>query len=189
MSNHIRSAFIYLMHLAWKSRLHIPFLLTVCFLVFDIRLQLEVNVNMTRRRVQRVGVEAGDDDDNNNNDNRPNRDVIDDNAEYYYDGEESSDEPDEDERDDDSRRIENSTHLNHQSTIVTSENVDFVPEVLFVPSQKSDYRFEVILQDPELIHKLLSMVRRNYFHKKKNDLSSRVEIAVETDNQLLNCIL
>lgn len=68
MNGPIRSAFIYLMHLAWKSRLHIPFLLTVCFLVFDIRLQLEVNINMTRRRThQQLGIEPNNIEDNGGN--------------------------------------------------------------------------------------------------------------------------
>lgn len=57
----VRSSFLYLMDLAYKSRLHIPCLLTVCFLVLDIRLEFEVNINMTRRRThQRLGIEAED---------------------------------------------------------------------------------------------------------------------------------
>lgn len=104
MGTPVRPAFIYLMHLAWKSRLHIPFLLTVCFLVFDIRLQLEVNINMTRRRVnQRPGIEPNaeahhiglinvddEDDDDDHDDDETDEDDDD------IDGDDSEDDDDDD---------------------------------------------------------------------------------------------
>ena len=66
MNGPVRSSFLYLMNLAYKSRLHIPFLLTVCFLVLDIRLQLEVNINMHRRRThERLGIEPDNIEENN----------------------------------------------------------------------------------------------------------------------------
>lgn len=59
MNGPVRSSFLYLMNLAYKSRLYVPFLLTACFLVLDIRLQLEVHINMTRHRArQRLGIEV-----------------------------------------------------------------------------------------------------------------------------------
>lgn len=89
MSNPVRTAFIYLMHLAWKSRLHIPFLLTACFLVFDIRLQLEVNINMTRRRAQRMGIQGdGNDSRENHAPNSVNFNIDEDD---YYDDDDDDD--------------------------------------------------------------------------------------------------
>lgn len=104
MGTPVRPAFIYLMHLAWKSRLHIPFLLTVCFLVFDIRLQLEVNINMTRRRVnQRPGIEPNADANNRGliNVDDDEDDLDDDESEEDDDDIDEDDSEDDDEDDDD----------------------------------------------------------------------------------------
>lgn len=105
MGTPVRPAFIYLMHLAWKSRLHIPFLLTVCFLVFDIRLQLEVNINMTRRRVnQRPGIEPNVDANLNRgliNVDDDEDDIDDDESDEEEEDDVSEDEDDDDDDDDD----------------------------------------------------------------------------------------
>lgn len=46
------SALIFLLKLAWESRLKLPLLITIGFMVLDIRMQLEITVES--RRVRRL---------------------------------------------------------------------------------------------------------------------------------------
>ncbi|GFY43694.1 uncharacterized protein TNIN_402641 [Trichonephila inaurata madagascariensis] len=38
-------------HLAWESRVRLPVLLTVWFMVLDVRMQLEINVNLGQNQI------------------------------------------------------------------------------------------------------------------------------------------
>lgn len=44
MDSTFGNVFLFLTDLAWKSRLTIPVLVTTAFLVMDIRLQIEINI-------------------------------------------------------------------------------------------------------------------------------------------------
>lgn len=44
MDSAFGEVFMFLTNLAWKSRLTIPVLVTTAFLIMDIRLQIEINI-------------------------------------------------------------------------------------------------------------------------------------------------
>lgn len=44
MNSNFGELFIFLTDLAWKNRITIPVLITTAFLILDIRLQIEINV-------------------------------------------------------------------------------------------------------------------------------------------------
>lgn len=44
MNSAFGEVFMFLTNLAWKSRLTIPVLVTTAFLIMDIRLQIEINI-------------------------------------------------------------------------------------------------------------------------------------------------
>ncbi|XP_054283748.1 uncharacterized protein LOC129001792 [Macrosteles quadrilineatus] len=46
----LKSCMLFLFHLAWKSRIKLPILIAIGFMVLDIRMQLEINFNMGRGR-------------------------------------------------------------------------------------------------------------------------------------------
>lgn len=164
MPNPVRSAFIYLMHLAWKSRLHIPFLLTVCFLVFDIRLQLEVNINMTRRRAPRL---VAGNNDNNGNYAANNADYnIDDDANEHDD---DDDNDDDDEDDDDSRNdhrnrltIEECKRIRDASEIENFTNIMNILPSLRVPMQKYPNSSKILILRPSLFHQISTALEKHY---------------------------
>lgn len=154
------------MHLAWKSRLHIPFLLTVCFLVFDIRLQLEVNINMTRRQVPRFI--AGDNDNNDN--------YAVNNADFNIDdiNENEDDDDDEEEEEDDSNddyvnrvTIEECKRINaHDMEKITNDIINILPS-LGLPLQKYNASSDIsIIVRPSVFHQLSTALKKHY--KKKH---------------------
>lgn len=54
-------ALIFLLKLAWDSRVRLPLLITVGFMILDIRMQLDINVET--RRVPRFPEEENDEED------------------------------------------------------------------------------------------------------------------------------
>lgn len=54
-------ALIFLMKLAWNCRLRLPLLITIGFMIFDIRMQLDINVES--RRIPRPPEDDDNDDD------------------------------------------------------------------------------------------------------------------------------
>ncbi|KAL1497652.1 hypothetical protein ABEB36_008574 [Hypothenemus hampei] len=71
------SPLIFLLKLAWNCRYRLPLLITVGFMVLDVRMQLDINVQM--RQIPRTGPnphngELGFNDDDINGDNREDSD-------------------------------------------------------------------------------------------------------------------
>lgn len=70
VASSLRGPFSFLLRLAWESRIRLPVLITVAFMVLDVRMQLEINVNLAVRRIPMIvvepdisDVESDDDDD------------------------------------------------------------------------------------------------------------------------------
>lgn len=42
----VKSLLLFLFHLAWKSRIRLPVLIAVGFMVLDLRMQLEINIDL-----------------------------------------------------------------------------------------------------------------------------------------------
>ncbi|XP_023304098.2 aspartic acid-rich protein [Lucilia cuprina] len=79
MNSPFGEVFMFLTNLAWKSRLTIPVLVTTAFLIMDIRLQIEINIQsgqVAAAEFNRLDND-GDDEYIDNND--------DDDDEYNYD--------------------------------------------------------------------------------------------------------
>lgn len=51
-----RTGLIFLFHLAWKSRVRLPVLIAIGFMVLDIRMQFEINIDLGRAGRQGVPV-------------------------------------------------------------------------------------------------------------------------------------
>lgn len=54
MNSAFGEVFLFLTDLAWKSRITIPMLVTTVFLIMDIRLQIEINIQAGGGQVVRV---------------------------------------------------------------------------------------------------------------------------------------
>jgi hypothetical protein len=54
---------VFLLNLAWKSRFRLPVLITVGFMVLDVRMQLEINLDLEVAHVHNQEEDGGDDDD------------------------------------------------------------------------------------------------------------------------------
>jgi hypothetical protein len=54
---------VFLLNLAWKSRFRLPVLVTVGFMVLDLRMELEINLGVDVGRVHIQDEGGGDDDD------------------------------------------------------------------------------------------------------------------------------
>uniref|UniRef100_A0A1B6D4B4 Uncharacterized protein n=1 Tax=Clastoptera arizonana TaxID=38151 RepID=A0A1B6D4B4_9HEMI len=70
-----KSALMFLFNLAWESRIRLPFLIAVGFMVLDIRMQLEFNVNIAVQRIRLqndvnnvIVVDNNDSDDDDSDD-------------------------------------------------------------------------------------------------------------------------
>lgn len=46
IQNRPKSLLLFLFHLAWKSRIRLPVLIAVGFMILDIRMHLEININL-----------------------------------------------------------------------------------------------------------------------------------------------
>lgn len=46
IENRPKSLLVFLFHLAWKSRIRLPVLIAVGFMILDIRMHLEININL-----------------------------------------------------------------------------------------------------------------------------------------------
>lgn len=44
-----KSGLLFLLNLAWESRVRLPFLIAIGFMVLDMRMQLEINIDMVRQ--------------------------------------------------------------------------------------------------------------------------------------------
>lgn len=44
-----KTGLLFLLNLAWESRIRLPFLIAVGFMVLDMRMQLEINIDMVRQ--------------------------------------------------------------------------------------------------------------------------------------------
>lgn len=83
MNSQFGEVFLFLTDLAWKSRMTIPVLVTTVFLIMDIRLQIEINI-----QAGQPAVELADLDDDSM-------------EEFTTEGEGDSDDDDDDEDEDD----------------------------------------------------------------------------------------
>lgn len=45
-SKHLTRSLVFFFNLAWESRLRLPLIITISFMVLDVRMQLEINVNV-----------------------------------------------------------------------------------------------------------------------------------------------
>jgi hypothetical protein len=79
-----QKSLVFLLNLAWKSRFHLPVLIAVGFMVLDVRMQLEINVDV---QVRHVHDQDGDDEDDGDDD----EDDDDDEDEVEDDGEDGDD--------------------------------------------------------------------------------------------------
>ncbi|KAL9900625.1 uncharacterized protein ACN427_007752 isoform 3-T3 [Glossina fuscipes fuscipes] len=71
MNSTFGEVFMFLTNLAWKSRLAIPVLVTTAFLIMDIRLQIEINLQFGQAAaadLDQLADNSDDDDDDNTND-------------------------------------------------------------------------------------------------------------------------
>jgi len=82
-----QKSLVFLLNLAWKSRVHLPVLIAVGFMVLDVRMQLEINVDV---QVRHVHDQDGDDDEDDDDDDDEDDDD-DDDDEMEDDGEEGDD--------------------------------------------------------------------------------------------------
>ncbi|XP_037899677.1 uncharacterized protein LOC119644216 isoform X2 [Glossina fuscipes] len=70
MNSTFGEVFMFLTNLAWKSRLAIPVLVTTAFLIMDIRLQIEINLQFGQAAaadLDQLADNSDDDDDDNTN--------------------------------------------------------------------------------------------------------------------------
>lgn len=44
-----KTGLLFLLNLAWESRIRLPFLIAIGFMVLDMRMQLEINIDMVRQ--------------------------------------------------------------------------------------------------------------------------------------------
>ncbi|XP_013106964.1 uncharacterized protein LOC106086725 [Stomoxys calcitrans] len=63
MNSPFGEVFMFLTNLAWKSRVTIPVLVTTAFLIMDIRLQIEINIQSGQVAAAEFNRMDGDDDD------------------------------------------------------------------------------------------------------------------------------
>lgn len=63
-----QKALIFLLRLAWKSRVRLPYLIVIAFMVFDIRLSVEVEFNVERQTPEELGIEGMDSDSDSDSD-------------------------------------------------------------------------------------------------------------------------
>jgi len=85
-----QKSLVFLLNLAWKSRFHLPVLIAVGFMVLDVRMQLEINVDVQVRHVHdQDGNDDEEDDDDDEDDEEDDDD--DDDDELEDDGEEGDD--------------------------------------------------------------------------------------------------
>lgn len=61
-------ALMFLIKLAWDSRIRLPLLIVVGFLAFDIRMQLEINIQT--RRIRRRAIPRHRDENEHNDNSR-----------------------------------------------------------------------------------------------------------------------
>jgi hypothetical protein len=59
---------VFLLNLAWNSRFRLPVLITVGFMVLDVRMQLEINVDIEVRHVHIQDDDDGEEDDDDDDD-------------------------------------------------------------------------------------------------------------------------
>jgi hypothetical protein len=71
-----QKSLVFLLNLAWKSRFHLPILIAVGFMVLDVRMQLEINVDVQVRNVH--DQDGDDDDDDDEDDSDDDEDEVDD---------------------------------------------------------------------------------------------------------------
>jgi hypothetical protein len=81
-----QKSLVFFLNLAWKSRFHVPVLFAVEFMVPDVRMQLEINVDVQVRNVHDQDEDDEDDDDDDDED-----DNDDDEDEVEDDGDEGDD--------------------------------------------------------------------------------------------------
>ncbi|TMW45410.1 hypothetical protein DOY81_009507 [Sarcophaga bullata] len=93
MNSAFGEVFMFLTNLAWKSRLTIPVLVTTAFLIMDIRLQIEINIQSGQVAAAEFNRIDGDDDYIDNNDE--------DDEAYLYDEYTTDSSADADDEDDD----------------------------------------------------------------------------------------
>lgn len=60
--NVFHKALIFLLRLAWKSRIRLPYLIMIGFMVLDIRLTLEIVVDVGRQTPEELGINQMDSD-------------------------------------------------------------------------------------------------------------------------------
>ncbi|CAD6992831.1 unnamed protein product [Ceratitis capitata] len=68
MNTPFGEVFLFLTDLAWKSRLTIPMLVTTIFLIMDIRLQIEINIQTGQAAADLDQLDDLDDDDTDDDD-------------------------------------------------------------------------------------------------------------------------
>lgn len=68
MNSAFGEVFIFLTNLAWKSRITIPVLVTTAFLIMDIRLQIEINIESGQVAAAELNRIERDDEYIDNND-------------------------------------------------------------------------------------------------------------------------
>lgn len=83
MNTPFGEVFLFLTDLAWKSRLTIPMIVTTVFLILDIRLQIEINIQTGQAAADLDDLDDYDDDDDDDDD---------DSADYISDGSSDEDE-------------------------------------------------------------------------------------------------
>jgi hypothetical protein len=59
---------VFLLNLAWKSRFRLPLLITVGFMVLDVRMKLEINLDLEVAHVHNQDEDDGDDDEGEDDD-------------------------------------------------------------------------------------------------------------------------
>lgn len=79
-----QKSLVFLLNLAWKSRFHLPILIAVGFMVLDVRMQLEINVDVQVRNVH--DQDGDDDDDDDEDDNDDDEDEVEDDGDEGDDG-------------------------------------------------------------------------------------------------------
>ncbi|XP_075147369.1 uncharacterized protein LOC142221498 [Haematobia irritans] len=91
MNSPFGEVFMFLTNLAWKSRVTIPVLVTTAFLIMDIRLQIEINIQSGHVAAAEFNRIDGDDDYLDDDD-----DDYDGYEEYTTDSNEDDDDDDDD---------------------------------------------------------------------------------------------
>ncbi|XP_067616743.1 uncharacterized protein [Eurosta solidaginis] len=84
MNTPFGEVFLFLTDLAWKSRLTIPVLVTTVFLIMDIRLQIEINIQSGQAAADLDDDDDSDDDDDDDDSDDYLSDVTNDEGDNMY---------------------------------------------------------------------------------------------------------